>query len=447
MKTRASVNQVADEMEAPSVAYRASVLYCVDDPRRAGIGASIRAIEDGLVVVSNGRIAAVGEAATELRSLPPNCRIRTFADCILMPGFVDTHVHYVQTGMVGSYGEQLLDWLERFAFPAEERFAEPAHARAMADFFLSELLRNGTTTAVVFGSVHKASADCFFEAASARSLRMVAGKVLMDRHAPEALRDTAASGYDDTKALCERWHGQGRLSVAITPRFAPTSSPEQLRSAGELLGQYPGVYLQTHLSENRSEVAWVKTLFPKCRDYLAVYEEAGLLGPRSIFAHGIHLSAGELERIAAAGATLAFCPTSNLFLGSGLFDFAAAQDAGCSVAFGTDVGAGTSFSMFHTMRAAYETQQLRGRALHPYSAFYSATLGAARALGLDADIGTFAAGHEADFIVVDCHATPLLELRMKQTSSMLEKLFALIALGDDRAVKATYSAGVCVHQR
>lgn len=446
MPVEAATDSVAVE-EGATVAYRATLFFCVDDPSHVGNDAATRTILDGLLVVSKGRIVAVGDAREIMPTLPPDCKVHTYPYCIITPGFIDTHLHYVQTEMIAAYGEQLLDWLETYAFPTEKKFSDPVYARAVADVFLSELLRNGTTTALVFGSVHKVSAHAFFEAALARSLRMIAGKVMMDRHAPAELLDTPASSYADNAELIARWHGRSRLAVAITPRFAPTSSLEQLHCAGKLLREHTGLYLQTHLSENRAEIAWVKELYPNCNDYLQVYEDAGLLGPRAVFAHGVHLSAGEFDRIGSSGAAIAFCPTSNLFLGSGLFDFSRAKESRCQLGFGTDVGAGTSFSMFQTMRAAYAVQQLQGHTLHPFQAFYTATLGAARALHLDDKIGTLAPGHEADFIVLDCHATPLLEFRMAQAASVQEKLFALIILADDRVVKETYSLGLCAHRR
>ena len=446
MREVVATNSAVSTKSAPS-AYRATLFFCVDDPSRVGPAAATRTILDGLLVVQGGRVVAVGEALELLPTLPADCPVHVFSDCIIIPGFIDIHLHYVQTEMIGAFGEQLLDWLDIYAFPTEKKFADPAYSRGVAEVFLSELLRNGTTTAMVFGSVHAESVHAFFQAAQARGLRMIAGKVMMDRHAPVELLDTAQSSYAENQEIIARWHGRDRLGVAITPRFAPTSSWAQLERAGQLLQEHSGLYLQTHLSENRSELAWVQELFPDKPDYLSVYEDAGLLGPRTVFAHAIHLSPSEFERLGRSGSAIAFCPTSNLFLGSGLFDLSAARKTGCQLGFGTDVGAGTSFSMFHTMRAAYETQQLQGVKLHPFEAFYTATLGAARALGLEDKIGTLAPGLEADFVVLDCHATPLLEFRMARAATILEKLFAIIVLGDDRVVQATYSAGVCVHRR
>ncbi|MCA9708030.1 MAG: guanine deaminase [Myxococcales bacterium] len=370
---------------------------------------------------------------------------------ILMPGFVDAHVHYPQLEMIASYGEQLLQWLERYTFPTERRFGDPAHAAAIAEAFLDELLRHGTTTAVVLGSVHRASADAIFEAAARRGLRLVAGQVMMDRHAPADLCDTPQSAYDDATALIEAWHERPgtRLSYAVTPRFAATSSPAQLEVAARLRREHPGVFMHTHWAENLDEVEWVRQLYPASASYLGVYDDFGLLGPRAVLAHGVHVAPGDLERLAETGSTVALCPSSNLFLGSGLFDLAALQRAGVSIALGTDVGAGTSLSMLRTLADAYKVTQLRravagqpgARPLSVDDAFHAITRGGARALGLHAHIGSFEPGKEADFVVLDPAATPLLALRTARAESLDERLFALMMLGDDRAVEATYVQG------
>ncbi|MDX1604620.1 MAG: guanine deaminase, partial [Candidatus Competibacterales bacterium] len=351
------------------------------------------------------------------------------------------HIHYVQTDIIASHGEQLLEWLQRYTFPVERAFADPAHAAACADFFVDELLRHGTTTALVLGSVHAHSVDAVFEAAQRRRLRLIAGKVLMDRHCPEDLRDTPATGYAESRALIERWHGRDRLAYAITPRFAPTSSPAQLDQAARLAHEYPDTYIHTHLAENRAEVAWVAELFPEACSYLDVYARHGLLRERSVFAHGIHLDDDDRARMAAAGAAIAFCPTCNLFLGSGLFDLAAADAAGVRVGLGTDVGGGTTFSLLQVLNEAYTVARLQGQGLTPWRALYLATLGGARALYLDERIGSFTPGREADFLVLDPAATPLLARRTGSARSLAETLFALIMLGDDRAVAATHVLG------
>ncbi|AJE21846.1 guanine deaminase [Azotobacter chroococcum] len=428
-------------------AHRAALLHCLADPRVVGIERSCQYFEDGLLLVEDGKVAQIGDAASLLPTLPAEVEVVEHRDALIVPGFVDTHIHYPQMDVIASYGTQLLEWLETYTFPAEGRFADPEHARAQARFFLEELLRNGTTTALVFATVHPQSVDAFFEEAQRLDLRMIAGKVLMDRNAPDYLRDDAASGYDESKTLIERWHGKGRLHYAVTPRFAPTSTPEQLELAGRLLREYPGLYLHTHLSENRAEIEWVKELFPERKHYLDVYDHYHLLGARSVFAHGIHLCDDECRRLGESGSAVAFCPTSNLFLGSGLFDLARLEGHGVRVGLGTDVGGGTSFSQLQSLNEAYKVLQLQGQQLDPLKALYLATLGGARALYLDEQIGNLQPGKDADFVVLDYKATPLLARRLEQARSLEEKLFALMILGDDRAVKETFAAGRSVHRR
>lgn len=428
-------------------AYRAAILHSLADPREVGVEKSYEYFDDGLLVVEGGKVAQLGAAQSLLASLPTGTEVVEYPDALITPGFVDTHIHYPQTGMIASYGEQLLDWLETYTFPTERAFADKAHAGEVAEIFLTELLRNGTTTALVFGSVHKESLDAFFEACEKRNLRMIAGKVLMDRNAPEYLTDTAETGYADSKELIERWHGKGRLHYAVTPRFAPTSTPEQLTLAGQLFKEYPDLYMHTHLSENRKEIEWVRALFPERKGYLDVYDHHGLIGARSVFAHGVHLCDDECRRLGETGSAVAFCPTSNLFLGSGLFDLEKVEGFGVRVGLGTDVGAGTSFSQLQSLNEAYKVMQLQGKKLDPFKSLYLATLGGARALYLDDRIGNLQPGKDADFVVLDYKATPLIDYRMRQARTLEEKLFALTILGDDRAVKETYAAGVSVHRK
>ncbi|WP_421911953.1 guanine deaminase [Marinobacter sp.] len=428
-------------------AYRASVFHCIADPGVVGAERSYEYFEDGLLVVEDGMVVEVGMAESLLPSLSSEIEVVHYENALITPGFVDTHIHYPQVGIIGSYGAQLLDWLETYTFPCEGQFDDARHAHAQADIFLRELLRNGTTTALVFGTVHKQSVDAFFERASKLNLRMIAGKVLMDRCAPDYLVDTAESGYADSKELIERWHGKGRLSYAVTPRFAPTSSNEQLELAGKLFKEFPGLYMHTHISENRQEIEWVKELFPERDGYLDVYDHHGLIGERSVFAHGVHLHNDECRRLGDTGSAVAFCPTSNLFLGSGLLDLAHLESHGVRVGLGTDVGAGTSFSQLQSLNEAYKVLQLQGQKLDPFKAFYLATLGGARSLYLDDRIGSLRAGKEADFVVLDYGATPLVSYRLKHSKSLEETLFALMILGDDRVVKETFSAGASVHRR
>ena len=425
-------------------AYRASLLHFHADP--AFDGAAHAWHRDGLLVVEDGRVKAAGDYAVLVSTLPPGVIPHDYRGHLITPGFIDTHLHYPQTDMIASPSEGLLPWLETYTFPTERRFADPAHARATAEFFLDELLRCGTTTAVVYCTVHPESVDAFFEASEARNLRMVAGKVLMDRHCPDFLRDLEG-GVGSSAELIEKWHKRGRQLYAITPRFAPTSTDAQLRATAELAKSYPDTFIQTHVSENKDECKWVGELHPQARSYLDVYERFGLMRPRALFGHCIWLDDEDFARMAATGSAAAVCPTSNLFLGSGLFDFERADGARTLLSLGTDVGAGTSFSMLQTMNEAYKVARLKGSYLKAERMFYLATLGAARAMGLEGTIGSFAPGAEADFVVLDPQATPLLARRTTQLDSLEELLFALALLGDDRAIRATYSGGRQVHAR
>ncbi|MFL6658008.1 MAG: guanine deaminase [Massilia sp.] len=426
-------------------AYRASLLHFTADPAFGEEG--IAWYEDGLLVIESGKVQAAGDYAALLASLPPGTPVHDHRGKLIMPGFIDTHLHFPQTDMIASPAPGLLPWLETYTFPTERQFGDPVHAREVADFFLDQLLRSGTTTAMVYCTVHRASVDAFFEASAARNLRMAAGKVLMDRNCPEFLRDTAESGARDTEELIKKWHHQGRAMYAITPRFAPTSTEAQLQLTGELASAYPDTYIQTHVSENPDECSWVKSLFPKARSYLDVYDSYGLMRPRAMYGHCIWLDGQDFARMAESGAAAAVCPTSNLFLGSGLFDFEKAGAAGVAVSLATDVGAGTSFSMLQTMNEAYKVARLKGSYLPAVRMFYMATLGAARSMQLEGTIGNFVKGAEADFIVLDPKATPLLARRTERCDNLEELLFALALLGDDRAIAATYACGQLVHSR
>ena len=420
---------------------RGRILWFTDDPAVSGSRACSM-IDDGAVLVSRGQIEAVGEARAILARAPRGALIDDHTGSLIMPGFIDAHVHYSQTQVIGSYGAQLLDWLHYYTFVEEQKFADPAHCERIAAFFLDELFRSGTTTAMVYCTVHPQSVDAFFAAAERRGARMIAGKVMMDRDAPVALRDTAQRGYDESKALIERWRGRGRLDYAITPRFAVTSTQAQLDAAGALAREFPDCYVQTHANENTAEIALVAELFPEAQSYVDVYARAGLTGPRSVFGHCIHLQDSEVAALAESGSVAAFCPTSNLFLGSGLFDQARLTRAGVRIAIATDVGGGTSYSMLRTAAEGYKVQQLNGRSWTPLEAFYRMTLGNARALSLDDRIGSIEAGKEADLIALNSRATPALAHRMETAGGDLEiELFALLTLGDDRAVRQTYVAG------
>lgn len=431
----------------PSLALRGTLLDCVADPFFVPAAEAVRYVPDGLLVVENGHIAALGPF-TDLQDPYAHLPLVDYSGHLIMPGFIDTHVHYPQTGMIAAYGAQLLEWLNQYTFPTERQFQDPSHARRIADLFLDELLKNGTTTALVFAAVFPESVEAFFEAALARNLRMISGKVLMDRHAPDYLRDTPQTGYAQSKALIEKWHGRGRLAYAVTPRFAATSTEAQLKAAAQLLDEFPDLYLHTHLSENVNEVAWIRELFPQYDGYLDVYDQTGLVRERSVFAHGVQITEAEFRRLSEAKAAISFCPTSNLFLGSGLFRLDRAKSAASpvKVGLGTDVGAGTSFSLLQTANEAYKVAQLRRQALSPFQALFLATLGGAQALCLEDKIGSFNPGNEADIIVLNPRATPLLALRNQapitaDLATVADALFSLLIMGDDRAVAATYILG------
>ena len=429
-------------------AVRGRLLTFTADPAEAGAAASHRYWGDGIVVIEAGSIVAVGDVASILPSLPEGTPIDHYPDQLVMPGLIDTHIHYPQTQVIGSYGEQLLEWLQKYTFVEEQKFADPAHAGRVAGFFVDELFRNGTTTAVVYCTVRPESAEAFFAESHKRNARMIAGKVMMDRGAPEGLLDTAQRGYDETKTLIGRWHGQGRQLYAITPRFALTSTEAQLEASGALVREHADCYLQTHLAENHDEIATARRLYPQASSYTDIYDRYGLLGPRSLFGHCIHLAEPELERLSATRSIAAFCPTSNLFIGSGLFDMAMLRDPKRPVRVGlaTDVGGGTSYSMLRTAAEAYKVLQLRRQNLPALNAFYLMTLGNARALSLEDRIGSLEPGREADLVVLDARATPAMAHRMETIEGDLaEELFVLMTMGDDRAVRATYVAGERLH--
>ncbi|MGQ4711940.1 guanine deaminase [Acinetobacter junii] len=411
------------------------------------IAEQVRYIEDGVLITEQGKIRWFGPWDAAQDHLPTDVEIQHYPEHLIIPGMIDTHIHFPQTEMVGAYGEQLLSWLNTYTFPTEIQFKDKAYAQEIANFFVNELLKNGTTTALVFCTVHPESVDALFEAAEQHQMRLIAGKVMMDRHAPEALCDSAESAYVDSKALIQKWHGQGRALYAITPRFAPTSTPEQLERAGQLKAEFPDVYVHTHLSENKDEIAWVKDLFPHQNGYLDVYHHYGLTGQRSVFAHCVHLEDTEWKCMHDTNSAIAFCPTSNLFLGSGLFPLKQTWDQQVKVGLGTDIGAGTSFSLLQTVNEAYKVQQLQGDKLSAYESLYHATLGGAKALDLDDKLGNFTVGKEADFVVLDLKATALQLLRQSRAKSIEDSLFALFTMGDDRNIEATYIYGQKAYQQ
>lgn len=431
------------EGKSKTRAIRGDLVYFLDDPFLTDPSRAFVHERDGIVLVDDGLIKAAGPAAKIKPLIQDDIAIEHFPGCLVSAGFVDTHIHYVQTGMIGAPGGQLLEWLERYTFPAEQEFEDKAHAESVARIFCDELIRNGTTTALVFCASFPQSVDALFEEAAKRNLRLIAGKVLMDRNAPERLRDTAQQGYDASQALIAKWHGKGRALYAITPRFAITSSPEQLEAAGALWREHPGAFVQTHIAENPREVHEAAKLFPARKNYFDIYEHYGLAGERAVFAHGVHLNDEEFCRCHETGTALSHCPTSNLFLGSGFFSVAKAKDPKrpVQIGLGTDIGAGTSFSLLATLNEAYKVSQADGAPLDALKAFYLATLGGARALNLDDKIGSIKSGNEADLVVLDPNATPLLQFRNARSQSIEETLFVLMTLGDERTVKATYIAG------
>ncbi|WP_341368776.1 guanine deaminase [Yoonia sp. BS5-3] len=394
----------------------------------------------GGVLIADGRIAATGNGAA-LRSAHPDATVTDYGDALISPGFVDAHMHYPQTGIIASWGKQLIDWLNSYTFPEEARFADQGYARQIAGQTLDLALAHGTTTLTSFCTIHPGSVTAFFEAAATRNMAVIAGKTCMDRNAPDDLHDTAQSAYDDSKALLDEWHGKGRANYAITPRFSPTSTPAQLEALGALWAENPGILMQTHLSEQLPEIAWVKELFPQSRDYLDTYEAFGLLGPGGLYGHAIHLEQREIDRLSEIDASVVHCPTSNTFIGSGLFDLMGLAQAGLRIGLATDTGGGSSFSMLRVMAAAYEIGQLRGTALHPAQLMWLATEGSAQSLHMGGQIGHLGAGAMADITVLDLASTPAIAQRHGLARDIWDALFPTIMMGDDRAIKDVWVAG------
>lgn len=399
--------------------------------------------EDGGLLIRDGRIVASGAYSDVEKQAGEAVKKIDHRPHLLLPGFIDTHVHFPQMQIIASYGAELLDWLNTYTFPEETKFANAQHGRRIARLFLDEMVRHGTTTVVAYCSVHKASAEAFFAESHDRNMLNIAGKVMMDRNAPQGVLDTPQSGYDDTKALIAEWHGKGRQLYAITPRFAITSSPEQMEMAGALCREHPDLHMQTHLSENHAEIAFTQQLYPWSRDYTDVYEHYGLLGKRSLFGHCIHLSEREADALSESGSVAVFCPTSNLFLGSGLFDYQRfrRRDKPLRISAATDVGGGTNYSMLRTMDEGYKVIALNGEKLNPFQSFWQITRGNAEALSVADKIGTLEEGTDADIVVLDATATPAMRLRMETAQTLAQELFLLQTLGDDRAVREVYVAG------
>ncbi|MCO5057288.1 MAG: guanine deaminase [Rhizobiaceae bacterium] len=422
---------------------RARLLSFLREPESRDDSSSYRYEEDGGLFVREGRIADAGDYAEVAARAGDGVETVDHRPHLVVPGFIDAHAHFPQMQVIASYGAELLDWLNTYTFPEETKFRDTQHGRRIARLFLDELIRHGTTTVAAYCSVHRESADAFFAEALSRGMCVVGGKVMMDRNAPEGLTDTPQSGYDDTKALIAEWHGRGRLHYAVTPRFAITSTPEQMEMAGALMREHPDLHMQTHLSENHAEIAFTRELYPWSKDYTDIYAHYGLTGPKALFGHCIHLSEREADALSDSGSVAVFCPTSNFFLGSGLFDYQRyrKRDKPVRIAAATDVGGGTSYSMLRTMDEGYKVIALNGEKLNPLASFWQITLGNAEALSLAGRIGSLEAGKDADFVVLDARATPAMALRMETVSSLAEELFLLQTLGDDRAIAETYVAG------
>jgi len=422
-------------------AIRGRLLTFLRPPSGAGDAQSYRYIEDGLILVKDGRIELVGPTDELAARLPAMVPVEHHADALILPGFIDPHIHYPQTQVIASYGAQLLEWLEKYTFVEEQKFADPKHAARNSEFFLDELARNGTTTACAYGSAHPASVEALFTAAHRRNAGIIAGNAIMNRNGPPGLLKAGYDAIAASRDLIRRWHGAGRQRYAVTPRFAITSTDEQLKAAGALLKEFPTILMQTHLAENHNEIATVKRLFPTDPSYTAVYLRCGLLGPRSLLGHCIHLDDAEIALLRDTQSVAVFCPTSNLFIGSGLFNYDRLVAAGVRIALATDVGGGTSYSMLRTAAEAYKVMQLQGQNLPALVAFDLMTRGNAAALRLDSEIGTIAPGAFADLVVLDARATPAMAHRMEVARDLEEELFVLMTLGDDRAVRQTYIAG------
>jgi guanine deaminase len=412
-------------------------------PENTGDLAACRYEEDGGLLLFNGKIIAAGPYSEVAKQAGSDVRKVDHRPHLILPGFLDAHVHFPQMQIIASYGAELLDWLNKYTFPEETKFFNPQHGRRIARLFLDEMVRHGTTTVAAYCSVHKESAHAFFAEAHERNMLTIAGKVMMDRNAPQGLRDTPQSGYDDCKALIDEWHGKGRQLYAITPRFAITSTPEQMEMAGALMREFPDLHMQTHLSENHAEIQFTRELYPWSKDYTDVYEHYGLLGKRALFGHCIHLSEREADALADSGSVAVFCPTSNLFLGSGLFDYQRyrRREKPIRIAAATDVGGGTNYSMLRTMDEGYKVIALNGEKLNPLASFWQITRGNAESLSIADRVGTLDIGTDADITVLNSSATPAMRLRMETIETLAEELFLLQTLGDDRAIAEVYVAG------
>ncbi len=440
---------MSENLPSPTHAIRGPVLTFTGDPFQQGLEDTMVYESDGIVAYGDGIITHFGPASEIASQLPGDIEVKNYGpDSLISAGFLDSHVHFPQTPMIAAFGEQLLDWLNKYTFPTERKYADKAFAASVAEVFLRENIKNGITTSCVYCTVFPQSVDALFEEAQRLGLRIAAGKVMMNRNAPDYLLDTTQSSYDDSKALLEKWHGQDRLMYAITPRFAPTSTADQLDAAGQLWNEFPEVYMQTHLSENTGEIAWVKELFPEREGYLDVYDHSKLCRPRAVFGHCIHLTDKELHTMHNTGSAISHCPTSNFFLGSGYLDVFKAADPSRPVrtGLGTDLGAGTSFSILATLNEAYKAAQLNNKKLTAGHAYYLATRGTAHSMYIEDKVGSIAPGMEADMVVLNMKSTEIIDYRMQFAEDIHEALFIQMTLGDDRAVQATYANGKLLYE-
>ncbi|MBS0358330.1 MAG: guanine deaminase [Proteobacteria bacterium] len=430
-----------------TIAYRSGILHFLSEPSSNTDEKSYEYYPDGILIVENGKIKAVGPAEQLLPQVLSSMPVYAYHNHLITPGLIDCHVHYPQLEAIASYGEQLLPWLEKYIYPVEQKFSDFHYASDMAEFFVNELLRHGTTSALVFSTVHIESVNALFDRALQKNMRLISGKVLSDQHIPEALKNTPEKAYAESKGLIEKWAGEGRLGYAVCPRFIPSCSESLWQVSKRLMEEYPDIHMHTHLCENKAEVEWYQKLFPKSKNAVDILEKLGALGSRSIFAHGVHLNSDELQQLSKTQSKLVFCPSSNLFLGSGLFPYKQAQKAKIDIGLGSDIGAGTSFSLLDNLCDGYKILQLQNETLSPLEAFYTATLGGAKVLNSDKYIGNFLPGKEADFVIWDTSKVPLLNHRYQQTETINDKLFLLMMLGDDRIVKQTYLCGDLVFNR
>ena len=421
-----------------------TVLSFNKNPFHHGLKDSVSISENTAILINVNKIEKIG-SPNELVAETQGAEVYDFQDNLLMSGYIDAHAHYPQTPIIASWGKRLIDWLNTYTFPEEEKYGNSKYAEQIADIYLDFLISNGTTSVSTFCTIHPESVDAIFLAAQKRNMCLIAGKNAMDRNAPKALLDTPKRAYDESKKLIHKWHRTGRLRYAITPRFSPTSSPEQLSMLGELWAEYPDCLMQTHLSEQVDEIEWVQSLFPNTKDYLDTYEQFGLLGEKAIYGHAIHLKNREIERLKDVGAGLVHCPTSNTFIGSGLFDMEYLQEQRLNIGLATDTGGGSSFSMLRTMASCYEIAQLRNNALHPAQLLWLATVGSAKTLHLDKEIGNLKPGYFADVIALDLNSTDVITQRAKSGNTIWEAIFPTLMMGDDRAIAATFIAGNLVH--